>query len=72
MTPASPCIGSTMNATTFGSLRALSKLSRSLYGMISYPGIKGPKSLVLKGSSDEEIAARVLPQKFPVTNIILA
>jgi len=34
--------------------------------------MKGPKFVVLVGSLEDEIAAKVRPQKFPVTKIIFA
>jgi hypothetical protein len=40
--------------------------------MISYPGINGPNPLYEEGSVELDIAAKVLPQKFPSGKIILA
>ena len=42
MTPASPWIGSTMNAAVFGVIAA-SSASASPYGMSVKPGVNGPK-----------------------------
>ena len=45
---------------------ALCSAGMSLYGMFSKPGMKGPKPPKDSGSVDDETAARVRPQKFPL------
>ena len=65
-------MGSTINPATFGSFKDFSRDFKSLYGIISYPGINGPKPFVEEGSVEDEIAPSVLPQKFPSTKIIFA
>ena len=72
ITPASPCIGSTIKAAVLGSLIASSSEFKLLYFINSKPGKNGPNPSKLLGSLLDEIAANVLPQKLPLAKTTLA
>lgn len=65
-------MGSTINATTFGSAIARFNAGMSLNGTISNPGRYGPKPFRHDGSVDDDTAARERPQKLPDAKTTLA
>ena len=66
--PASPWIGSTRNATTSGSSRAVFSASASPKGTDTNPGVNGPKPFVAEGSEEKPTIVIVLPVEVPVTH----
>ncbi len=60
--PASPWIGSTSIPMVFGPM-AFSNALMSLYGMVTNPGVNGPKPLLESGSLEKPTIVVVLPWK---------
>ena len=70
-TPASPWMGSTSTATTFGVHRGASA-SRSPYGTITKPGVYGPNPSRASGSVEKLMIVVVRPWKFPSNTMMMA
>ncbi|MPM69764.1 hypothetical protein SDC9_116712 [bioreactor metagenome] len=67
--PASPCIGSTRNATVFGFMADFSS-SMLPYSITLNPGVKGPYPFLASGSVLIETIVIVLPWKLLAHTII--